>query len=149
MQGHPRQTNNSEEFWQNMVHWSNKWQPTPVFLSAELHRQYERQKFITLEYDPSKLEVVQYNIQEELREIINSSRKVEAAGPKQKWHSIVDVSSSESKVQCEKEQYCIWTCNVRSINQGKLDMVKYKMARLNTDILEISEWECRGMGEFN
>ena len=64
-----------------MVHWSIKWQPTPVFLSAELHRQYERQKVIILEDDPSRLEVVQYNIQEEQREFINSSRKVEAAGP--------------------------------------------------------------------
>ena len=102
-----------------------------------------------LEDEPSRLEGVQYNIGEEQKEIINSSRKDEAAGPKQKWHPIVNVSSGEGKVQCYKEQYCLWTCNVRSINQGKLDMVRYKMATLNTDILGISEWEWRGMGEFN
>ena len=61
----------------------------------------------------------------------------------------LNMSGGESKVQCCKKQYCISTWNVRSINQGKLDMIKYKMAKLNTDILEISEWECRGMGEFN
>ena len=60
--------------------WRRKWQPTPVFLSAEPHGQYGRQKVITLEDDPSRLEVVQYNIQEEQREIINSSRKVEELG---------------------------------------------------------------------
>ena len=49
----------------------------------------------------------------------------------------------------KKDQYCLGTCNVRSINQGKLDMVKYEMATLNTDILGISEWEWRGMVEFN
>ena len=51
----------------------------------------------------------------------------------------MDVSGDESKVGCYKEQYCIGTCNVRSKNQGKLDMVKQEMARLNSDILGISE----------
>ena len=51
----------------------------------------------------------------------------------------MDVSGGESKVQCCKEQYCIGTWNVRSMNQGKLDMVKQEMARVNIDILEISE----------
>ena len=56
----------------------------------------------------------------------------------------VDVTVDGSKVQCCKEQYCIGTVNVRSVNQGKLDLVKKEMARLNTDILK---WT--GMGEFN
>ena len=51
----------------------------------------------------------------------------------------VDVSGGESKVQCCKEQYCIGTWNVRSMNQGKLDMVKQEMARVNINILVISE----------
>ena len=60
------------------------------------------------------------------------------AGPKQKRHSVVDVSGSESKVRCYEEQYRMGTWNVRSMNQGKLDIVKQEMARVNIDILGIS-----------
>ena len=55
--------------------------------------------------------------------------------PKQKQHTVVDVTGDGSKVQCYKEQYCIGTWNVRSINQGKLEVVKQEMARVNIDIL--------------
>ena len=55
----------------------------------------------------------------------------------------------ESKVQCCKEQYCIGTWNVRSTNQGKLDVVKQEMARVNIDILGISELKCIRMGKFS
>ena len=58
-------------------------------------------------------------------------------------------SGGESKVWCCKEQYYIGIWNVRSMNQGKLDVVKQEMARLNTDILGISEWKWTGMGKFN
>ena len=61
----------------------------------------------------------------------------------------MDVSGGESKVQCCKEQYCIVTWNVRSMNQGKLEVVKHQMARVNVDILGISELKWTGMGEFN
>ena len=54
-----------------------------------------------------------------------------------------------SKVQCCKEQYCIGTWNVRSMNQGKLEVVKHEMARMNINILGISELKWTGMGEFN
>ena len=54
--------------------------------------------------------------------------------PKQKQHSVVDVTSDGSKVRCCKEQYCIGTCNIRSMNQGKLEVVKQEMARVNADI---------------
>ena len=54
-----------------------------------------------------------------------------------------------SKVQYRKEQYCIGTWNVRSMNQGKLEVVKKEMARVNVDILGISELKWTGMGEFN
>ena len=54
-----------------------------------------------------------------------------------------------SKVWCCKEQYCTGTWNVRSMNQGKLDLVKQKMARVNIDILGISELKWTGMGKFN
>ena len=59
------------------------------------------------------------------------------------------MTGDQSKVQRCKEQYCIGTRNVRSMNQGKLEMVKQEMARVNTDILEISELKWTRMGEFN
>ena len=69
--------------------------------------------------------------------------------PKQKQYPVVDVSGDRSKVRCCKEQYCIGTWNVRFMNQGKLEVVKQEMARVNVDILRISEIKWTGMGEFN
>ena len=66
-----------------------------------------------------------------------------------KQYPAEDVTGDRSKVQCCKEQYCIGTWNVRSVNQGKLEVVKRKMARLNVDILGISKLKWTGMGEFN
>ena len=68
---------------------------------------------------------------------------------KQKQYPVVDVTGDRSKVQCCKEQYCIGTWNVRSMNQGKLEVVKQEMARVNIGILEISERKWTRMGEFN
>ena len=79
----------------------------------------------------------------------NNSRKNEEMEPKQKQHPTVDVTGGGSKVQCCKEQYCIGTWNVKSINKGKLEAVKQEMARVNTDILRIRELKWTGMGEFN
>ena len=67
---------------------------------------------------------------------------------KQKHHPVVDVTGDGSKVQSCKKQYCIGTWNVRSMSQGKLEVVK-QMARVNVNILGISELKCTGMGEFN
>ena len=61
----------------------------------------------------------------------------------------MDVNGDGSKVQCCKEQYCIGTWNVRFLNQGKLEVVKQEMARVNIDILEISELKWTGLGECN
>ena len=61
----------------------------------------------------------------------------------------MDVTGDRSKVRCYKEQYCIGTWNVRSMNQSKLEVVKQEMARVNVDILGISELKWTGMGEFN
>ena len=69
--------------------------------------------------------------------------------PKQKQQPILDVTGDRSEVLCCKEQYCIGTWNVRYMNQGKLEMVKQEMARVNIDILGISELKWTGMGEFN
>ena len=67
------------------------------------------------------------------------TRKNEEMEPKQKQHPVVDVTGDGSKVQCCKEQYCMGTLNVRSRNQGKLEMVKQQMARVSINILGISE----------
>ena len=61
----------------------------------------------------------------------------------------MDVTGARSKVQCCKEQYYIGAWNVRSMNQGKLEVVKQEMARVNVNILGISELKWTGMGEFN
>ena len=61
----------------------------------------------------------------------------------------MDGTGDRSKVQCCKEQYCIGTWNVRSMNQGNLEVVKQEMARVNVEILGISELKCTGMGDFN
>ena len=68
--------------------------------------------------------------------------------PKQKQHPVVDVTDDGSKVQCCKEQYCIGIWHVRSTNQGKLEVVKQEMARVNT-VLGISEINRMGMDKFN
>ena len=79
----------------------------------------------------------------------NNSRKNEGMEPKQKQYPVVDVIGDRSKVQCCKEQNCIGTWNVRSMNQGKLEVVKQETARVNVNILGISKLKWTGMGEFN
>ena len=79
----------------------------------------------------------------------NKHRKNEETEPKQKHHPVVHVTGDGSKVWCCKEQHCIGTWNVRSMNQGKLEVVKQEMARLNISILGISELKWTGMGEFS
>ena len=61
----------------------------------------------------------------------NNSRKNEETEPKQKQHPVVDVTGNGNKIQCSKEQYCIGTWNVMFMNQGKLEVVKQEMARVN------------------
>ena len=79
----------------------------------------------------------------------NNSRKNEGMEPKQKQYPGVDVTGDGRKDRCCKEQYCIETWNVRSLNQSKLGLVKQEMARVNTNILGISELKWTGMDEFN
>ena len=79
----------------------------------------------------------------------NNFRKNEETELKQKQHPVVYVTGDGNKVQCCKEQYCIGTWNVRSMNQGKFDLVKQEMARVNINILGISELKWTGMSEFN
>ena len=79
----------------------------------------------------------------------NNSRKNKETEPKQKQHPVVVVIVSGSQVQCCKQQYCIGTWNVRSMNQGKLEVIKQDMASVNIDILGICELKWTAMGEFN
>ena len=78
----------------------------------------------------------------------NNSRNNEGMEPKQKQQPVVDVPGDRSQVRRCKEQHCIETWNVRSMNQGKLEVVKQEMARVNIDILGINKLRCTGMGEF-
>ena len=127
--------------WQNVVHWRRQWQTTSVFLPWELHEHYEKAKRNDTErWSP------QYS---RCPNTTGEEQRNEDAEPKWKRHSIVVISGNESKVLCCKEHYCIGTWKVRSRNQGKLDVVTQEMARMNTDILEISELEWTGMHEFN
>ena len=77
----------------------------------------------------------------------NNSRKNEETKPKQQQHPIVDVTGDGSRVRCYKDRYCIGTWNVRSMNQGKLEVVKQEMARGNINILGISKLKWTVMGE--
>ena len=95
----------------------------------------KRQKDRTLKDELPRSIGAQYVTEDQWR---NNSRKNEATEPKQKQHPVVDVTGDRSKVQCCKEQYCTGTWNVRFMNQGKLEVVKQEMARVNVDILGIS-----------
>ena len=106
----------------------------------------KRQKDRILKDELPRLVGAQYATGDQWR---NNSKKNEETQPKQKQHPVVDVTGDGSKVQCCKEQYCIGTWNLRSVNQGKLGVVKQEMARVNVDILGISELKWTGMGEFN
>ena len=106
----------------------------------------KRQKDRTLKDVLPRLVGAQYAIGDQWR---NNSRKNEGMDPKKKQHPVVNGTGDGSRVRYCKEQYCIGTWNVRSMNQGKLEGVKQEMARVNVDILGISELKWTGMGEFN
>ena len=94
----------------------------------------KRQKDMTSEGEPSRSEGLQYITGKELSAITKNSQKMKQLSQSRNDLS-VDVSGSKSN----KEQYSIGTWNLKSVNQGKLDMVKQEMARVNVNILGISE----------
>ena len=106
----------------------------------------KRQKDRTLKDELPRLMGAQYATGDQWR---NNSRKNEETEPKQKQHPVVDVIGDGSKVWCCKEQHCIGTWNVRSMNQGKLEVVKQDMARVKIDILGVSKLKWTGIGELN
>ena len=136
----------SGKFWQNVVHWRRKWQTTSVFLPWEPNEQYEKAKRYYTERWTPRFIGTQYATGEEWR---NNSKNKEETEPKRKQCPVVDMTGDGSKEQCCKEQHCIVTWNVRSMNQGKLGVIKQEMARVNTDILGISELKWTRMGKFN
>ena len=109
---------------------------------SSMKRQYDR---VPKEELPRSLGA-QYATGDQRR---NNSRKNKGMEPKQKQYPAVDVTGDSSKVWCCKEQDCIETWNVMSMNQGKLEVVKQEMARVNINILGVSELKWTGMGEFN
>ena len=96
----------------------------------------KRQKDRTLKDELPRSVGAQYAIGEEWT---NNSRKNEEMEPKGKQCPVVDVTGDASKFQCCREQYRIEMWNVRCTNQGKLEVLKQEMARMNIDVLEISE----------
>ena len=140
VRGYWRWTGHSEEFWQNMVHWSRQGVANHSLASRTLWTVRKHKKIWHWKMSPLRLEDVQYATGEKWRAITNSSRKNEVAGPKWKWCAVVDVPDGDSKVCCCEEQYCIETWNVRSMNQDKLGVVKQEMARLNVDIRLRNQW---------
>ena len=95
----------------------------------------KKQKDRTLKEELPRSVGAQYATGDQWR---NNSRENEGIEPKQKQYPVVDVTGDRSKVRCCKEQYCIGTWNARSMNQGKLKVVKQETARVNIDILGIS-----------
>ena len=106
----------------------------------------KRQKDRTLKDELSRSVGAQYATGDQCK---NNSRKNKEMEPKQKQDAVVDVTGDGSKVQCCKDQYCIGTWNVRSMNQGKLEVAKQEIVRVNVDVLGINELKWTGMGEFN
>ena len=96
----------------------------------------KRQKDRTLKDELPRSVGAQYAVVDQWR---NNSRKTKEMEPKQKQCPLVDVIADGSKIQCCKEQYCIGTGNIRSMNQGKLKVIRQEIASVNIDILEISE----------
>ena len=100
----------------------------------------------TLQEELPRLVGAQYATGDQWR---NNSRNNEGMEPKQKQYPVADITGGRRKVQCSKEQYSIGTWNVKSMNKGKLEVVKQKMPRVNINLLGISELQWNGMCEFN
>ena len=128
------------------LHWRREWQTASVFLPWGPHEQYEEAKrWDTERWTPQvdRCPVCYWILWR------NNCRKNEEMEPKWNQHSVVDVTGNGSQVRCCKEQYLIGSWKVRSMNQGKLEAVKQKMARVNINILGIGELKWTRMGKFN
>ena len=119
--GHQRWVGHGGEVWQNVVHWRKQWQTTSIFLPWEPHEQHEKAKCRILKEELSRSVGAQYATGDQWR---NNSRKNEGMEPKQKQYPAVDVTGDISKVWYYKEQYCLGAWNIRTMNQGKLEVVR-------------------------
>ena len=119
LQGHPR--GHGGEFWQIWSTGEGNGKPLQSFYLENPMNNMKRHKNMTLKDELPRLVGAQYATREEWR---NNSKKNEEAEPKQKQHPVVDVTGDGSEVQCCKEWYCIKTWNVRSMNHGKLEVIK-------------------------
>ena len=139
--------------WQNVVQWRGEGEGNGKPLQCSCLRTswtVWKAKWYNTKSELPKSVGAQYDTGES-REIAPEGMKMlsQSRKKKKKTHSVVDVSGGESKVWCCKEQYCIGTWNVRSMNQGKLEVIQQGMARVNIDILGFSELKWSRMGEFN
>ena len=144
--GHPRRTvvmERSDRMWSTG---EGNGKPLQYSCLENPMNSMKRQKDRTLKDELPRSAGAQYATGDQWR---NNSRKNEGMEPKQKQYPVVNGTGDGSRVRCCKEQYCIGTWNVRSMNQGKLEVVKQEMARVNIDILGISELRWTGLGEFN
>ena len=144
--GHPRGMGHGGEFWQNGSTGEGNGKSLQYSCLENPMNSMKRQNDRILKEKLPRSVGAQYAIGDQWR---NNSRKNEGMEPKLKQHPVVDVTGDGSKVWCCKEQYCIGTWNVRSMNQGKLEVVKQEMPRVNVDILGMSELKWTGIGEFN
>ena len=137
MWSQPRLTGHGGEVWQNVVHWRREWQAKLQYSCLENPmNSVKRPKDRTLKDELPRsvgantlLEISGETTPERMKRWSQSKKK----------HIVVDVTCDGSKVQCCKQQYCIGTWKVRSMNQGKLEVIKQEMARVNIDVLGISE----------
>ena len=120
--------------------------PLQYFCLENPMNSMKRQKDSTLKDELPRSVSAQYATRDQWR---NNFRKNEGMDPKQKQHPVVNGTGDRSKIRCSKEQYFIGTWKVRSMNQGKLEVVKQEMTRVNIDILGISELRRTEIGEFN
>ena len=130
---HPRRSGRGGEFWQHVVHWRRGCKPLQHSCLENPMNCMKRQKDSILKDELPQLVGAQYATGNQWR---NNSRKNEETEPRQKQSPVLDVIGDGSKVWCCKEQYWV---NIRSMNQGKLEVVKQKMARVNIYILGISK----------
>ena len=129
--GHPRRAGmveRSDRMWS-----TGKGNGKPLQYSCLENPMNRMKRHRTLKDELPRLVGAQYAIGDQWR---NNSRKNEGMEPKQKQYTMVDVTGDRSKIQCCKEQYCIGTWSVRSMNQGKLEVAKQEMTRVNVNILE-------------
>ena len=130
------------ELWQNVITGEGNGKPLQHSCLENPMNSMKRQKDRTLENELPKLVGAQYATGDQWR---NYPRKNEGMQPKQKQYPAVDVTGDRSKIWCCEEQYCIGTWNVRYMNQGKLEVVKQEMARVNVNIIGIRELKWIGM----